>query len=93
MVIQPEPLPPATNSLLDDLISFEAENSEETDARFMWIPSNILGARARPRFTADTVPDTEAMLSNVMVMDKECIICGVNEMKCSITGMRTTGWQ
>ena len=79
VVIQPEPLPPAS-SLLDDLLSFEAENSEETDIRPMQIPSNTLSARSRPHFTADTIPDIEAMLEDTAVEDKECAICGVNEL-------------
>ena len=80
MAIQPEPLLPASNSILDDLISFEAENNENSDDRFMWIPSKMLRARARPRFTADTIPDTKVMFLDVNVLDKECIICGLNEL-------------
>ena len=68
------------HSLLDDLISIEAENSEEMDDRFMVISSNAFSAKAKPCFTTDTLPNFKAMLSNVMVMDKECLICGVNEL-------------
>ena len=82
MVIQPEPRPSAMDnkppSLLDDLISFEAENSEEIDDRFMMISSNAFSAKAKPCFTTDTLPNFKAMLSNVMVMDKECPICSLN---------------
>ena len=85
-----EPPPPTTNSkssqpsLLDNLISFKAENSEEIDDRFVMTSSNVISAEAsaeaRPQFTVNTIPDTKAMGSKVMVMDKECPIYGINEL-------------
>ena len=85
MVIQPEPtlpepLHPATNSMIDDLIRYEAEYGEGTDGRFFEIPSKSLSAKTRPRFTADTVPDTDAIFESPDT-DKECAICGINGLE------------
>ena len=78
--IRPDPLPPATSSLLDDLLSFEAENSDDTSNRFVSLPTAVLNIKARPWFTPETVPDINEMMEDATRVDKNCVICDEDDL-------------
>ena len=75
--IQPEPFPPTPNTIVDNLDVFNAQDSDE---RFIEIPSQMVRATTRPRFTARTTPKFDEIFSDMSAEDKECAICGDNEM-------------
>ena len=86
ITILSEPHPSASNSsssqpsLLDDLISFEAENNEEMDNEPMVISSNAFSTKVKPWFTEDTLPDFDAMFVDMKALDKVCHVCGIDGM-------------
>ena len=62
------------------MYAFDAETSEDWDNGFMEIPSKMARITTRPRFTTATLPDINEMLSDMIVEDKECDICGLDEL-------------
>ena len=74
--IQPKQSLPTTNSLVDDLYAFDAETNED----FMVIPSKMARITTRPRFTKATIPDTDEMLLDMITVNKECNICGLDDL-------------
>ena len=78
--IRPIPLPSTEGSMMDELLSFGADNGNDICSSAMSVPTAVLNIKARPWFTPETVPDINEMLEDPTKVDKICAICGEDDL-------------